>query len=81
MNSNDPIFKTGLASLNIQNQWPSYKKIFNETQSSSKLLKSKYKEIYKILNSLPFYSVINKNLQKCWKATIPGAGHLPFWSQ
>ena len=46
MNSDDPIFKTGLASLNIQNQWLSFKKIFNDTQSSSKLLKAKYKEIY-----------------------------------
>ena len=30
-----------------------------------------------ILNSSPFYSLINKNPQKCWKATIPGAGHFP----
>ena len=49
MNSNDTIFKTDLASLNIQNQWLLYKKIFKDTQSSSKLLKAKYKEIYNII--------------------------------
>ena len=49
MNSNDPIFKIDLANLNIQNQWLSYKKIFNDMQSSSKLLKTKYKEIYNII--------------------------------
>ena len=50
MNSNDPIFKTDLASLkNIQKQWLLNKKIFNDTQSSSKLLKTKYKEIDNII--------------------------------
>ena len=51
MDSNDPIFKTDLASLkSVQNQWILNKKIFefNDTQSSIKLLKTKCKEIYNI---------------------------------
>ena len=38
---------------------------------------SLYYRCIEILNSWPFYSLINKNLQKCWKVTVPGAGHLP----
>ena len=51
MNSNDPIFKTDLASViySKPNEWLLCKKICNDTQSSSKLLKTKYKVIYNIL--------------------------------
>ena len=49
MNSNDPIIKIDLASLKYSNQRFLYKKIFNNTQSSSKLLKTKYNEIYNII--------------------------------
>ena len=51
MNSNDLIFKTDLASLKYEKkQWLLYKKIFHDTQSSGKLLKTKSKEIYNIIN-------------------------------
>ena len=46
MNSNDPIFKTDLASLKYSKPMSFIQKIFNDTQSSSKLLKTKYKKIY-----------------------------------
>ena len=50
MNSNDPIYKTDLASLKYKKkQWLLYKKIVNDTQSSGKLLKTKAKEIYNII--------------------------------
>ena len=49
MNSKDPIFKTDLASLKYSDQWLLNKEIFNDTQSSGKLLKTKYKEIYNII--------------------------------
>ena len=52
MNSNDPIFKTDLASLKypgIQNQWLLNNKIFNDTQSSRKLLMTKCKDIHIII--------------------------------
>ena len=45
MNSNDPIFKTDLASLKYSKPMAFYKRIFNDMLSSSKLLKKKYKEI------------------------------------
>ena len=46
MNSNDPIFKTDLASLKYSKPMAFIQEILNDTQSSSKLLKTKYKEIY-----------------------------------
>ena len=39
-----------LRAQNIQNQWLLYKKIFNKSQSSSKLFKTKYKEVYNTID-------------------------------